>query len=117
MKILMLIEHDNNVLKSSNFHTLSASQQLGGEIEALLIGYRCDSVLEKAKKLFAKKKVISEDNFDEDEPLDSIGIRQFWLAKRAAIKMIGILRAAQAKAKEKAKNEAMFGFEGEGEEL
>jgi hypothetical protein len=31
--------------------------------------------------------------------------------------MIGILRAAQAKAKEKAKNEGMFGFEGEGEEL
>jgi len=57
MKILLLLEHDNNDLKSSNFHTLSASQQWGGEIDALLIGYRCDAVLEKAKKLLPVQRI------------------------------------------------------------
>lgn len=69
MKVLLLIEHDNNVLKSSNFHTLSASQQLGGEIDALLIGHRCDAVLEKAKKLLAIQRIRVADSPEYEHQL------------------------------------------------
>jgi len=51
MKILMIIEHDNKVLKSANFHTLAAVQTLKGEVDVLIVGDHCETVIEQAKKL------------------------------------------------------------------
>lgn len=51
MKILMLIEHDNKILKSVNFHTLSAATQFGDLIDVLIIGHQCDAVIRSLKKM------------------------------------------------------------------
>ena len=51
MKILLIAEHDNQTLKSGNFHTLSAAKQLGDTIDCLIMGYQCEKVVLDAKKL------------------------------------------------------------------
>lgn len=51
MKILILIEHDNQILKSSNLHVLTAATELKGTIDCLITGYNCAPVVEHAKKL------------------------------------------------------------------
>jgi electron transfer flavoprotein alpha subunit len=35
MKILVIAEHDNHILKSANLHTLTAAKQFNGEIDVL----------------------------------------------------------------------------------
>lgn len=57
MKILLLIEHDNKNLKSSNFHAVTAAKQLGNEIDVLIIGHDCTSVVEQAKKLSSIQRI------------------------------------------------------------
>lgn len=62
MKILMIAEHDNNELKPVNFHTLTAAKQLcddqlGNDIDLLVIGYQCDNVVTQAKQLSTIKKI------------------------------------------------------------
>ncbi|HSW69562.1 MAG TPA: FAD-binding protein [Gammaproteobacteria bacterium] len=57
MKILMIIEHDNKILKSANFHTLEALQSLEGKIDILIAGYQCDAIVEQAKKLLTIQKI------------------------------------------------------------
>ncbi len=61
MKILLLIEHDNNTLKSSNFHTLSAAKELGHDIDGLIIGYQCDAILDQVKKKLPLQKIFVAD--------------------------------------------------------
>lgn len=61
MKILIIAEHDNQILKSSNWHTLTAAQQLGDKIDVLVIGHQCDTVVEQAKKLPAIQQVLVAD--------------------------------------------------------
>lgn len=51
MKILLIAEHDNQNLKISNRHVLTAACELKGEIDLLVIGNQCDAVVEAAKKL------------------------------------------------------------------
>lgn len=51
MKILLLIEHDNKTLKDANKHVFQAAKQLGAEIDALIIGHQCDSVVQEAQTL------------------------------------------------------------------
>lgn len=57
MKILLLIEHDNKNLKSSNFHAVTAAKQLDNEIDVLIIGHDCTSVVEQAKKLSSIQRI------------------------------------------------------------
>lgn len=47
----------------------------------------------------AKKKVNKDDDmaFDESEPINEIGITQYWIAKRVAQRMIAVLRQGQAR--------------------
>jgi electron transfer flavoprotein alpha subunit len=51
MKIILIAEHDNKVLKSANLHTLTAAQRFDGEIDILIAGYQCESVAQQATKL------------------------------------------------------------------
>ncbi|MCD6039695.1 MAG: etfA [Gammaproteobacteria bacterium] len=61
MKILFLMEHDNKVLNSTNYHTLTAAQALGGEIEVVIIGFRCEAVVHAAQRLPGIKKIFVAD--------------------------------------------------------
>lgn len=58
MKTLLILEHDNKNLKPSNYHVISAAQQLCDACDALVIGFQCASVVEEAKKLPFVKHVI-----------------------------------------------------------
>lgn len=58
MKILLLAEHDNKKLNAVNYHTLTAAQQLAEEIDILVIGYQCETVLQAAQKISGIQKII-----------------------------------------------------------
>lgn len=51
MNVLIIAEHDNQELKPCNAHTLTAAQQLSGDIDVLVIGYQCESVVSSAQRL------------------------------------------------------------------
>ena len=69
MRILLLAEHDNKKLQTSTYHLLTAAQQLKGEIEILVIGHQCDTVVQEAQKLPAIQKVLVADASDYAYPL------------------------------------------------
>ena len=62
MKILIIAEHNNQTLKSVNLHTVTAACQLGDEIDMLVIGHQCLSVVEEARKLAHIQHVLVADN-------------------------------------------------------
>jgi hypothetical protein len=62
----------------------------------------------KAKAKLLRKAPLSEDHFNDDEPIDQIGVTQYWIAQRAAKQMIPILRAAQERKKAEAKKDSIF---------
>ncbi len=62
MQTLVLIEHDNEVVKSSTLNTVAAAQLLGGETDALVIGSDCGSAVEAAAKISDIRKVFVVDS-------------------------------------------------------
>ena len=62
MKILVIAEHDNKELKESTLHTLTAAFKLGGDVELLVSGFNCNSVIDFAKKIEGVNKVLMADN-------------------------------------------------------
>ncbi len=69
MKILMIIEHDNQLLKSANFHTLSAIESLDGTKDILIAGYQCDAVVEEAKKMTGIQRIYLADSPEYEHQL------------------------------------------------
>ncbi len=61
MSILIIAEHDNQALKPCNWHTLTAAQQLTGDIDILVIGYQCEAVITSAQKLKKIRQVFVAD--------------------------------------------------------
>lgn len=55
MTLLVVAEHDNTELKSATHHTLAAAQQIGEDIELIILGQNCDSVIQSAAQLGASK--------------------------------------------------------------
>ena len=62
MQTLILIEHDNQVVKSSTLNTVTAAQSLGGESDAVVIGTECGSVIDAAAKIPGIRKVLAIDS-------------------------------------------------------
>ncbi|MBX3709169.1 MAG: FAD-binding protein [Gammaproteobacteria bacterium] len=61
-KILIIAEHNNQLLKPVTYHTVTAAMQLNGEIDLLIIGANCDTVAKQACLLPAIKQVLVADN-------------------------------------------------------
>lgn len=61
MKILIIAEHDNRELKPINYNTLAAAKQLGNEIDLLIIGNECASVIEQTQKFPDVQTVLVAD--------------------------------------------------------
>ncbi|MCU7942551.1 MAG: FAD-binding protein [Candidatus Thiodiazotropha sp. (ex Cardiolucina cf. quadrata)] len=57
MSTLVITEHDNNTLKSSTAHTVTAAAQLG-DVTALVAGYGCRAVAEQVAELKGVDKVL-----------------------------------------------------------
>jgi electron transfer flavoprotein alpha subunit len=64
MKILVIAEHDNKILRRSTYQTITAAQQLGTEIDLLIIGENCQSVSEQASKINSVKTILLADAKD-----------------------------------------------------
>jgi electron transfer flavoprotein alpha subunit len=61
MKILVIAEHAQGILKNATYHTLAAAEQLGGDIDLLIIGSDCHAVSQQASKLPVLKQVLVAD--------------------------------------------------------
>lgn len=57
MAILVIAEHDNNLLKSGTTHTISAAQKIGGEIHVLIAGQQCAGAATAAAAVNGVSKV------------------------------------------------------------
>lgn len=62
MKILILVEHDNQVFKEVNHHILTAAKQLGDDIDLLIVGNACEKVIADAEKFASVKKMLLADH-------------------------------------------------------
>ncbi|WP_439861941.1 electron transfer flavoprotein subunit alpha/FixB family protein [Pseudomonas sp. MBLB4136] len=59
MSSLVIVEHDNAVIAAATFNTLGAAQQIGGDIDLLVMGHDCASVSQAAAAIAGVRRVIS----------------------------------------------------------
>ena len=62
MSILVLSENTNNELKSSTLNTIFAASKIGEDIHVLVIGNKCEKVVEIVTKIKKIKKVLHLDS-------------------------------------------------------
>ncbi|MCC5855689.1 MAG: FAD-binding protein [Idiomarina sp.] len=62
MSILIVAEHDNQTLTPATLKTLTAAEQMGGEMHVLVAGENCGAVAEAAAKAAGVAKVLVADN-------------------------------------------------------
>ena len=48
MSILVVVEHDNEELKGATLNTVTAAKEIGSEIDLLVAGFSCDSIVDQA---------------------------------------------------------------------
>lgn len=61
MKILLLAEHDNKVIKPITLHALQAATQLGTEIDVLVAGANCQSVVSEFQQMAKITRILLAD--------------------------------------------------------
>lgn len=61
MKILVIAEHDNQVLKSATLNTVGAAAKIGGDIHVLVAGGGCEGVASQAAAIAGVSKVLLAD--------------------------------------------------------
>lgn len=69
MSILVIAEHNNNVLSPRTLPVITAARQLGGPITVLVAGHQCSSVVEAARRLEGVGKVLHADAAHYANPL------------------------------------------------
>ena len=62
MSNLIIVEHDNNEIADATLHTVTAAQQIGGDIDLLIAGENCAAVADAASKIAGISKVKLADN-------------------------------------------------------
>ena len=62
MAVLVIAEHDNSVLKTSTFNTITAATNLSDDIHLLIIGKDIETLSNNAKSIYPIKKVLKCDN-------------------------------------------------------
>ncbi|MCE9678192.1 FAD-binding protein [Shewanella sp. AS1] len=62
MATLVIAEHDNSSIKLDTAKTLACAQAIGAEVDLLVIGHQCASVVDSAKSLSGVRKVLVADN-------------------------------------------------------
>jgi len=61
MAILVIADHDNHSLAAPTFNTLGAAQQIGGDIDILVMGSQCGAVTEAATAIPGVRRVLTAD--------------------------------------------------------
>ena len=62
MKTLIVAEHDNQTLKAATLNAVAAAQQLGGDIDVLVVGSGCQAAAEAAAAVPGVASVLLADN-------------------------------------------------------
>lgn len=62
MSNLVIVEHDNNEIAAATLHTITAAQQIGGDIDLLIAGENCAAVADSAAKIAGISVVKVADN-------------------------------------------------------
>ena len=62
MSVLVIAEHDNGQLNVATLSSVAAAQQIGGDIDLLVVGEACQAVAEQAANVGGISKVIVADN-------------------------------------------------------
>lgn len=61
MTVLVIAEHDQNHLKTSTLHTISAGLQLAASVEVVVAGYQCAAIVAQLRQVTGVAKVIVAD--------------------------------------------------------
>ena len=59
MKILIIVEHNNDSVKPSTYSTITAASKISDNIDALMIGYNNDPAIVELKKSDYLNKIFS----------------------------------------------------------
>jgi len=51
MSNLVIVEHDNNEFAAATLHAITAAQQIGGDIDLLIVGEGCQAVADSAAQI------------------------------------------------------------------
>jgi electron transfer flavoprotein alpha subunit len=62
MSNLVIVEHDNSEIADATLHTVTAAQQIGGDIDLLIAGENCAAVADAAAQIAGISKVMVADN-------------------------------------------------------
>ena len=62
MKTLIVAEHDNQALKAATLNAVAAAQQLGGDIDVLVVGSGCQAAADAAAAVPGVASVLLADN-------------------------------------------------------
>lgn len=58
MTILIIAEHDNQILKPATYNTIAAAQQIGADIHILVAGFNATAVTQQATQIAGVTKVL-----------------------------------------------------------
>lgn len=64
MKILVIAEHDNNILKKSTLNTVTAATKISDDITVLVAGYNCTTVIELVSQVQNVKTILFADELE-----------------------------------------------------
>jgi len=62
MSILIIAEHDNSSLKPATLNSVTAAQEIGGDIDILVAGSDCQAAAEQAAQVVGINRVLVADN-------------------------------------------------------
>jgi len=62
MKTLIVAEHDNKTLKAATLNAVAAAQQLGGDVDVLVVGSGCEGAANAAAAVTGVGSVLCADN-------------------------------------------------------
>lgn len=62
MSVLVLIEHDNKVVKASSLNTITAAKKIDQKVHTIVIGENCKKVSEEVSKFDGIEEVLLADN-------------------------------------------------------
>ena len=62
MSVLVLIEHDNKIVKASSLNTITAAKKIDQKVHAIVIGANCKKVSEEVSKFDGIEEVLLADN-------------------------------------------------------
>ena len=69
MKILIIVEHNNDSVKPSTYSTITAASKISDNIDALMIGYNNDSAIDELKKSDHLNKIFNINKKGLENPI------------------------------------------------